>query len=203
MKKKFLKTCIAAVCFLAVFVLWTMLVRTVDVKPIASDGSTVGFATLNEYVHGMTGVSMTLYTVTDWLGLIPFFTALGFGVLGLVQWIRRRSLLLVDHSILILGFFYIAVIAVYLLFESVVINVRPILIGGIAEASYPSSTTMLVLCVMPTAMMQLYPRIRHIACRQWLMRLIGVFTAFFILSEAEENEPTRPKSITTNLIGKI
>ena len=131
---------------LATFALWTVLVCIVDVQAIGPRGSEVGFATLNDWVHGLTGVNMTLYTVTDWLGLVPIAVAFGFGIFGLVQWIRRKSLRAVDRSILALGGFYVAVMAVYLLFETVVINYRPVLIDGYLEASYPSSTTMLVLC---------------------------------------------------------
>lgn len=108
-----------------------------------------------------TGVHFELYNITDWLGLVPLFVCMGFGILGLVQWIKRKSICKVDHDILILGGFYIITIAAYLLFESVVINYRPVLIGGILEASYPSSTTMLVMCVMPTAIMQLKSRIKN------------------------------------------
>ena len=81
---------------LAAFALWTVFVRFVDVQAIGPKESCVGFATLNGYVHNLTGVNMSLYTVTDWLGLVPIGVALGFAVLGLVQWIKRKSLFKVD-----------------------------------------------------------------------------------------------------------
>ena len=136
--------------FLGAFVLWTVLVSYVDVRAIGQNASSVGFATLNGYVHNLTGVNMFLYTITDWLGLVPIGVAFGFAVLGLVQWVGRKSLFKVDRSILALGGFYIIVLAMYIFFEIVVINYRPVLIDGYLEASYPSSTTMLVMCVMPT-----------------------------------------------------
>ena len=55
----------------------------------------------------------TLYILTDWLGLVPIGIAFGFAILGLVQLIRRKSLLKVDRDILILGSFYIVVPAAY------------------------------------------------------------------------------------------
>ena len=73
------------------------------------------------------------------------------------------------------------VIAVYIVFEMVVINYRPILIEGQLEASYPSSTTMLVMCVMPTAMMQLRARIKNDVLRRCVMVTIAVFTAFMVI----------------------
>lgn len=170
----------AALCMLAAFVLWTAAVCLVDVRPIGPQGSAVGFAALNRFFHGLTGVHMPLYTLTDWLGLVPFGFAAGFALLGLVQWIRRKKLLRVDRSLLVLGVFYVVVLAVYVFFEFFVVNDRPVLIGGVLEASYPSSTTMLALCVMPTALMQLNTRIR----RGWLRRCAALaiiaFTIFMV-----------------------
>jgi undecaprenyl-diphosphatase len=151
------------------------------VAAIGPQGSEVGFASFNGFVHSLTGVHMWLYTVTDWLGLVPIAVALGFGILGLCQWIKRKSLLRVDRSILALGIFYVAVMATYVLFEFVVINYRPVLIDGHLEASYPSSTTMLTLCVMPTAAMQLQVRIKSKPFRISAVTLISVFTAFMVL----------------------
>ena len=166
---------------IAVFVLWTVLVSVVDFRAIGPNGSSVGFATLNGYVHDLTGVNMFLYTITDWLGLVPIGVAFGFAVLGLVQWIKRKSLFKVDRGILALGGFYVAVMAVYILFEFVVINYRPVLIDGYLEASYPSSTTMLVMCVMPTAMMQLHARIKSDVFRRCVLISIAAFTAFMVI----------------------
>ena len=163
------------------FVLWTMLILFVDVRAIGPNGSSVGFASLNQFVHEFTGVNMSLYVITDWLGLVPIGVAFGFAVLGLVQWIKRKNLLKVDRSILTLGGFYIVVIAVYFLFEIAVINYRPTLIDGYLEVSYPSSTTMLVMCVMPTAMIQLRARIKNNKFRRCIMFMLAVFIAFMVV----------------------
>ena len=181
MKKKNRRLFWVGVGLLAAFVLWTVLVCFVDVRAIGPRESSVGFATLNGYVHNLTGVNMSLYVITDWLGLVPIGIAFGFAVLGLVQWIKRKTLLKVDPSILMLGGFYIVVMAVYVLFEIVVINYRPTLMGGYLEASYPSSTTMLVMCVMPTAMMQLRTRIKNDLFRRCVMFAITVFIAFMVI----------------------
>ncbi|MBO5047341.1 MAG: phosphatase PAP2 family protein [Clostridia bacterium] len=167
--------------FLGAFVLWTVLVSYVDVRAIGQNASSVGFATLNGYVHNLTGVNMLLYTITDWLGLVPIGVAFGFAVLGLVQWVGRKSLFKVDRSILALGGFYIIVLAMYIFFEIVVINYRPVLIDGYLEASYPSSTTMLVMCVMPTTMMQLHARIKSDVFRRCVLISIAAFTAFMVI----------------------
>ena len=181
MEKKNSRLFWVGVGLLAVFVLWTVLIRFVDVEAIGPRQSSVGFATLNGYIHNLTGVNMSLYIITDWLGLVPIGVAFGFAVLGIVQCIKRKSLLKVDRSILTLGGFYIVVMAVYILFEIVVINYRPTLIDGYLEASYPSSKTILVMCVMPTAMMQLRTRIKNDLFRRCVMLTITVFITFMVI----------------------
>lgn len=171
----------AAVFMLASFALWTAAVRLFDVQPIGPQASTVGFAALNQAFHRLTGVHMSLYTLTDWLGLIPIATAAGFAFLGLMQWIKRRSLFRVDPSLFILGGFYIAVIILFIFFEICIVNYRPVLIHDILEASYPSSTTMLALCIMPTAMMQLHARIKSSSLRRHILGSVSVFTAFMVI----------------------
>ncbi len=167
--------------FLAIFVLWTGAIQLIDVQAIGPKGSAVGFAALNGCFHQLTGVHMWLYTVTDWLGLVPLFFACGFALLGLVQLIQRRSLFKVDATILLLGGFYLVVIAAYLFFEIVAINYRPILINGYLEASYPSSTTMLAMCVMPTAVLQLNDRIDNQRFKQWVSCMLIAFTVFMVV----------------------
>ena len=172
--------CIAAGMLFA-FLLWTAAIRFVDVQAIGPQESLVGFAALNRFVHDLTGVHMSLYTLTDWLGLVPFGFVMGFALLGLMQWIERKHLLKVDHDILILGGFYIVVMAVYVLFEIFVVNYRPVLIHGSLEASYPSSTTMLVLCVMPTAIMQFHARIRNRILKRFLASAMIAFLVFMVI----------------------
>ena len=172
---------LAAAGFLAAFALWTFLVCNVDVRPIGPNESAVGLASINQFVHGLTGVHFMLYNLTDWLGLVPIAVCFGFCGLGLSQWIKRKSIRKVDFSILLLGGFYIVTAAVYLLFEFLVINCRPVLINGYLEASYPSSTTMLALCVMPTAGMQLKKRIPNKTISRMVAIAINGFTAFMVI----------------------
>ncbi len=178
MKKK---NIFIAVGLLAAFALWTIAISLIDVQAIGPRESVVGFATLNGWFHNLTGVHLSLYTITDWLGLVPVAFGFGLALQGLAQWIKRKSILKVDRSILILGGFYIVTLAAYLFFENYVINYRPVLIGGYLEASYPSSTTLLVLCVMPTAMMQLRDRIKLPMLRKCVSITITAFVAFMVI----------------------
>lgn len=128
-------------------VVFTILVKVVDVKQVGVNGTSIGFATLNQFVFKTTGVNMIWYHITDWLGLVPIFMAMAYAVLGLVQLIKRKSLFKVDKEIKILGLFYVVVISIYILFEKVIVNYRPILMNGFLEASYPSSHTLMTICL--------------------------------------------------------
>lgn len=157
MKRKFLD----GFFLLAVFAFFTFSLTIVDVRAIGPEGSCVGYAAVNGFFHELTGVHWTLYLITDWAGAGAILIAAGFAYLGLIQWIQRKRILKVDRDILLLGAFYLAVIAAYVFFEYFPINRRPVLIDGFLEASYPSSTTVLSLCVMITAGMQAKRRIRR------------------------------------------
>ena len=163
---------------LTAFVLWTFMILHIDVQNVGQQGTAVGFATFNTRFHQLTGVHMWLYYVTDWLGLVPIAVCIGFGVLGLVQLIRRRSLFKVDTDTILLGVYYIAVISAYIIFEMIPINYRPIPIDGYMEASYPSSTTLLVLSVMPTLFFQINRRCKSKAIRYAVCAFAVTFSAF-------------------------
>ena len=118
---------------------------------------------------------MAIYAVTDWLGLVPALICIGFGVMGLMQLVKRRSLKKVDIDLILLGVHYVLVIFAYLMFEMIPINYRPIPIEGIMEASYPSSTTLLVLSVMPTLKFQVDRR----TIRPCVKKLTSAFVILF------------------------
>ena len=144
----------AGIGFLLTVVL-IALVRLVDVAPIGAQGTRIGLSHLNQFIFDLFGVNMLWYHITDWLGIAAILTAFVFAVTGLVQLIKRRSLLKVDRKILSLGGLYIVVIGLYILFENVIINYRPIIMPDNThpEASFPSSHTMLVCVIMGSAVM--------------------------------------------------
>ena len=179
--KNYIKHFYAATILFVAFVFWTSIVKFVDVQAIGPNGSAVGLATINRLFHNLTGANLALYLITDWLGLVPIAVALGFAVLGLIQWIKRKSICKVDLDIIFLGVFYIVCAMVYLLFEKVVINYRPVIIEGFLEASYPSSTTLLVACFMPTAIMQFNWRISNKKVKSALTIISILFIAFMII----------------------
>ena len=151
MKKKMLMMCVFAV----LFILLMVLVRVADVAAIGPEGTKIGLSGLNRAVHEATGVNMRWYEATELLGYFSIFVAILFALLGLAQWIRRRSLMKVDGEILSLGILFVLVAVLYVFFEKVIINYRPVIMPGDdhVEASFPSTHTMLVCAVMGGIMM--------------------------------------------------
>lgn len=178
MNKKFLRAGI----FLTGFAALTWILLAIDTASIGPMGSAVGLSTLNQVFHDFTGVHMELYRITDLLSILPIGIVMFFGALGLTQWFRRKKIILVDFDILVLGGFYAVVAALFVFFEIFVVNYRPVLINDILEASYPSSTTMLVMCVMPTAMMQANWRMNNSVVKDTLVFFMGCFTIFMVLT---------------------
>ena len=184
MSRKEIKLMVVGFVNVIAFGVWTLMIKTIDVKPIGTNGTDVGFATLNRWFHNLTEVNMTLYNITDWLGIIPVFVCMIFSVVGIVQLIKRRNLFIVDYDILLLGLYYVVVILCYLVFELIPINYRPILINGFMEASYPSSTTLLVLAVMPTVVFQSNRRIENNIIKKIICVIIIIFTLFMVIARS-------------------
>ena len=181
MKKNGKRVLFVGSMLVVAFVVWTALIQIVDVQPIGQNGTDIGFASFNIWFHKLTGVHMTIYTITDWLGLIPLFVCMIFGVIGFVQLVKRRSLFKVDYDIIFLGIYYVIVIFGYLIFEMIRINYRPIIIEGVMEASYPSSTTLLVLSVMPTLIFQVNRRSENVVVKKTILILTSIFSAFMVI----------------------
>lgn len=166
--------------FIIAFAIWTALIQMVDVQPLGQNATNIGFATFNCWFHHFTGVNMAIYTITNWMGLVPVVICLIFAGIGLVQLIKRRSLFRVDADIMILGVYFVIVFLAYAIFEMIPINYRPILIEGIMEASYPSSTTLLVLSVMPVLIEQIQRRLSGIGVKRIITIAAIAFSVFMV-----------------------
>ena len=164
---------------LLLFCLLTVLLLTVDVRPVGPLGSEVGLGGLNAAVFSALGTSEVFYDLGEVLGLLSLLVVGAAALLGAVSLIRMRSLLRVDRALLLLGGFYVAVLALYALFEVAVVNFRPVLEGGVLEASYPSSHTMLAVFVFMSGW--LYAR-RHLAGRPAADIALGIAAVLLSLA---------------------
>lgn len=184
MKKNGKKQLILGITLLVVFAIWTCLIQCVDVQSAGPKDTEIGFATFNCWFHRMTGVHKAIYMITDWVGLVPIFVCTAFGGVGFVQLIKRKSLFKVDRDLVFLGIYYAVVIFCYLIFEMIPINYRPILMDGMLEASYPSSTTLLVLSVMPTLVYQVSRRNTNLLFRRCMSVMSIIFSTFMVIGRS-------------------
>ena len=137
----------------ALTLLYIVLLKTVDVAAVGPQSTSVGFSHLNQSVFNAFGVNESWYKVTEVLGIGSIALAFVFALMGFIQLIQRKNILKVDHQLLAAGALYFAVIALYVLFEIVVINYRPVIMPGetAPEASFPSSHTMIGSVIMGSA----------------------------------------------------
>ena len=152
MKSQTKSNVIITACLFLVFIIFTIVVKYVDVKAVGPLQSEVGLASINLAVFKVFGTSKVMYDITEILGCLTFLVIAFFAGLGLYQLIKYKSIKKVDYKILVLGGFYVVVLIFYALFEIVIVNYRPVLVEGGLEASYPSSHTMLSVCVISSAM---------------------------------------------------
>ena len=150
-----MKKIIGALVFGALFAAEIALLKRYDVAAIGPEGTEVGFSHINKKVHDLTGVNMLWYDITDYIGYAAIAVCLIFALAGLIQLIKRRSLIRVDREILALGGLFAVTIGFYVLFEKYVVNYRPVIMPGenMPEPSFPSSHTVLVIVVMIAVMM--------------------------------------------------
>lgn len=137
---------------ISVAILFTILVKFIDVRSVGVNGIDIGFAFINKPISNLIGSNMLIYDITEWLGIIPLLVVMAYGLVGLMQLVKRKNVFKVDKEILILGGFYVVVAVLYVFFEKVIINYRPVLIEGILEASYPSSHTLMSMCFCGSAL---------------------------------------------------
>ena len=128
-------------------IIYTILVKFVDLSAIGPNNSVVGFATMNGFFNNLIGYNESWYKISKYLGIIPFLIVGFYGINGLIQLIKRKSIKKVDMKILLLGWLYILLGLIYVYFEIIIINYRPVLDNGVLEASYPSSHTMLAIVI--------------------------------------------------------
>jgi len=167
--------------FLGLFIGFTLCVWLCDRAPIGPNGSIVGFSTLNKWFSSTIGFNMILYEITDWAGILPVATAIIYGFIGLYQWIKRKKIKNVDTNILLLGGFYLLIFAIYMLFNYVVINYRPLLINGYLEPSFPSSTTLMSITFIMLSNYQINVYIKNKKAKGILSVLSIIFMLFLVV----------------------
>ena len=145
--------------FIATFILfliavgYILLVMKYDVQSIGPKNTKVGFAGINGAIHNMLPYNDTWYKITKYLGIVPFLICAFYGLQGIMQIIKYKSLKKVDKRLIYLGLFYVTMLVLYVLFDKIVINYRPVLEDGALESSFPSSHTLLAVCICASSLL--------------------------------------------------
>lgn len=143
-KKRYL---ICGFVFLIIFIIFTIIIKIVDVKNIGPHNTSVGLSAINNFFANKIGFHNKIYKLTEILGIIPIIIVFIYAIIGLYSLIEEKSFKNVNKNLYYLAIFYIIVLGIYVLFEKVIINFRPVIIEGILESSYPSSHTILAICI--------------------------------------------------------
>ena len=169
----------------AVFVIFTLLVKLVDVQPIGPLGSSVGFAKLNGSFFNTFGPNKVCYVISTVGGLICLMTAALFAGIGFYQLFKRKSLNEVDKNLIAMGVIYLLFVIFYALFDKAVINYRPVLEDGALEPSYPSTHALMAVVFMGCALIECNETVtrksslKYIQIFCWAVMAITIFSRMF------------------------
>ena len=178
------KSLIQFVAVTLIAVVFTVLVKIVDVGFVSSTGSLVGFSSVNIPFSQKFGFNPIFYKVSEVLGYLIFLVIAVFAFIGCYQLIKRKSLMKVDKDLYALAITYVFTFALYIFFDKVlVINLRPIIMAGesIAEPSFPSSHTLLAVSVLGTAISEC-GKIRKKSFRVSLVIVLAILIGATVLS---------------------
>ena len=174
--------------FYLLFLVLIVLLCLADRAPVGPEDTVMGLAKLNVMMYkavgvggsGGSGLRMGLYKLTEYLGYFSILVLCVFALLGFVQLIRRRSLKKVDRQILAMGGLFVLTLILYVFFNKVVVNCRPMILPGESgpEPSFPSSHTMLVIVILGSVCMVLGKYVRT----PWLCALLRVLCVALILA---------------------
>ena len=103
---------IIAVVLFIVSVIYTLLVKNVDLKAIGPNESVVGFGSLNEWFKGLVGVNDSWYKITKYLGIVPFLICAFYGLIGVGQLIKYKKISKIDKRLIFLGILYVLMLPI-------------------------------------------------------------------------------------------
>lgn len=123
--------------------------------------------------------------ITDII-LITALAVLGvFAVLGLTEWIKRKSLKKVDRELLAMILPLVLMAATYFIFDKLlVLNTRP---NGSGEPSFPSSHTMATATIFLMTMLALKKYVKNKALRIFLDIVMLILIALVSVGRVAAN----------------
>ncbi len=162
-EKKLIVLSITAWGLVALFLVFILLIRFIDVKPSGAQNSMIGLSTLNLFFFELLGENTNWDKITDLLMLFSIAVAgiIMFAVVN--QFVKRKNIKKINENLFLFVLILLALGICYIVFEWQVVNYRPILVDGELEASFPSSHTLLVCTLLGCAIYQVKNTINNIA----------------------------------------
>ena len=180
MKKSNLKNIIITSSLFVLFLIFTILTKFINVAAIGPENSRIGFAELNNSINKGINANDIWDKLGDIFMLIALALAAFYVVIGIIQLVKRKKLFKVDKEILVLAIIYSMLAIIFVFFEIVVINYRPILVDGALEASYPSTHTLIVCTIMPISIILAHKYLQN----KYLKLITDIFAIISILFSA-------------------
>lgn len=178
MKKQNIRNIIITSSLFLLFIIFTILCKTIDIQPLGANSTNIGFAKFNTSIHDKITSDDIWDKIGDIFMILSIVVVCILLIIGLIQAIRRKNIFKIDKQIICAGIIFAILIVFYLLFELLVINYRPILIDNALEASYPSTHALLVCVVMSITII-----LSHIYFKKKTYKtLIDLFSSVSILT---------------------
>lgn len=175
------KSVVPAVVTLVLFFALTACLYCIDPRPIAANSSMVGMGFVNEPFNQLTGVNWSAYAASQLGGYISIASMFVFFCVGVAQLAKTRSLKGVDMAIYLLAAAYVVMLVLYVGFDKLALNYRPVLVDGQLEPSYPSSHSFLAVgalgCAAVWARARLSRKVSAI-----ITALCGILAAFVVVA---------------------
>jgi len=152
MKKK--NKSIRTLLLLVISIIYTVLVTFVDKQAIGPEGTSVGFSAINKVVLDLISYNPMWDKITDLMLMVAILTAVYFAATGFLQLVKeKRKISEVDKEIFVMGFLYVILVLMYILFDKVPFNYRPVLLPDEVEleASFPSTHVLMICTIMGSA----------------------------------------------------
>ena len=167
---------LGAICF-AIFIVLIILLKTVDVQAVGPEGTSVGLASMNTAFHNMTGENKGFYLLSKILGFAELSLVVYFAGIAVYQWVKGKSFKNVAHCLKAAGIFYVITAGLYVFFEKVVINFRPVIMEGKdhVEPSFPSTHTLLAIMILGSAFVIAKNLLTNVPLKRTLRILCFVF----------------------------
>ena len=172
---------ISSACLSVMFVVFTLLVKFVDVAYVGMTGKEVGLSSFNRLVYESVDVSETFDKLGDVCMVLSILVVLFVVALGIYELVKNKSIKKVDKKIWSMGIIYALVVLIYVVFELICLNYRPVLIDGKLEASYPSSHVMLSLTILSCFLIFMLSKLKTKKQKAILGTLIGLFMFVIVL----------------------